>query len=837
MRKHILLIFIIMLAAALSGCIVTKTPSSSNVTMSYGDTKTFKVVVAATDDQLFWFIDNVPQAVPVTTKSINYTATGGKHTIVCRAVYIDIFGQPKEDTAVWYIDSNSPPTADAGMDQLVGEGVTVTLDGSNSSDPDGDIVSYAWLQTGGPAVILSDSSAVKPTFTSPIVLIGGASLSFQLTVTDATDLTSTATTIVNVSWSNAPPVANAGPNQLVGQEVLVTLDASASTDPDDGIASYKWEQIAGPLPFVTLSDASAVNPTFTSPTVGQGGEALVFKLTVTDVGGLKATDTVIINDSWSNAPPTAIAGPDQTKAEGSVVTLDASASYDTDDGIASYSWVQTGGAEVTLSNPHAIKPTFTTPDVGMAGDVLTFELTVTDRGGLQATDSVVIDITWVNAPPVAEAGPNQSVEKGLVATLNGGGSTDPDDGIVSFLWQQTGGPAVTLVDANMSIATFTANVAVNSVLTFKLTVTDAGSLISTDTCTVTVVAVPIFVKISGGYNFSAGIKGDGTLWTWGLNAYGQLGHGDLVNRLTPTQVGSDTNWSSVAAGSYHTVAIKTDGTLWAWGYNANGQVGDGTTTTRIVPKQIGTATNWIVVDAGATYTVAMKGDASLWCWGDNNKGQLGDGTTTGRLVPTRVGASNTWLMIDSGLQHTAAIDSSGKLWTWGLNAYGQLGDGTIVNKLVPTQIGTDTTWVYASAGDNHTVARKADGTLWATGSNSNGQLGLGDTTDRLTLTQVGSDTDWGRADAGTTHTAAVKAGGTLWCWGFNGNGQLGDGTTTDSWVPLQIGTDTDWNAADAGYYHSLGIKAGTALWAWGKNNDGQLGDGTTTDASSPVSIW
>ena len=798
MRKHILLLFIVMLTAMLSGCILSKTPPADYVTMSYGQTQTFSVKVLG-NNPISWTLDGVLQ--PETGTSYVYTAKAGTHTLIIRTT----FGLDNSDTEIWYITANGPPTASAGNDQTVGQGITVTLDGSNSSDPDNDIVSYAWLQTGGPAVTLSDASSVKPTFTSPTVPKEGAALTFQLTVTDATSLTSTATTIVTVSWSNKPPVANAGPNQLVNEGVLVTLDASASTDPDDGIASYAWEQIAGPLPFATLSDPGAVKPTFMSPTVGQGGEALVFKLTVTDAGGLKSTDTVIINDSWGNLPPTAIAGPDQTKAEGSVVTLDASVSYDTDDGIASYSWVQTGGASVTLSDPHAIKPTFTTPDVGMDGDVLTFELTVTDRGGLQATDSVDIKITWVNAPPVAEAGPNQSVEKGLVATLNGKGSTDPDDGIVSFLWQQTGGPAVTLVDANTDTATFTANVAVNSVLTFRLTVTDAHSLISTDTCTVTVIAVPIFVKISGGYYFSAGIKGDGTLWTWGLNAYGQLGQGDLATRLIPTQVGTDTDWASVAAGNYHTVAVKTDGTLWAWGYNANGQVGDGTTTTRIVPKQIGTLTNWILVDAGARHTVAMKGDASIWCWGDNNKGQLGDNTTTERHVPTRVGASNTWVMIDSGAEHTAAIDSSGKLWTWGFNANGQLGDGTIVEKHVPTQIGTDTNWVYASAGDNHTVARKAAGTLWATGSNSNGQLGLGDTTDRLTLTQVGSETDWGRADAGTTHTAAVKASGTLWCWGFNGNGQLGLGDTTDRLTPAQVGLETDWIAVDAGYYHTLGI--------------------------------
>jgi len=835
MRKHIALLWMVMLTAMLGGCILSKTPASDTVYMQYGETKTFSVqLFRGEDDIITWTLDGVPLVLPPHTTSFNYTAVGGEHTLVVRATYGPLSIM---DTEAWHIISTNPPVANAGPPQTVDEEVTVTLDASNSSDPDGDIVSYAWEKIDGPAVTLSDASAVQPTFTSPIVPIGGAALTFKVTVTDSTGLADTATTIVNVTWSNAEPVANAGPDQTVAEGVIVTLDGSGSTDPDDGIASYAWEQIAGPLPFVTITGADTANPTFTTPIVGMGGEALVFKLTVTDNGGLKTTDTVIVNVTWSNLPPTTEAGPDQTVSEGSVVTLDGSASTDTDDGIASYAWVQTDGPVVTLSNPAAIKPTFTTPDVGMAGDVLTFELTVTDMGGLMATDSVSINVTWVNAPPVAEAGPNQSVGKDSEVSLNGTASSDPDDGIASYLWQQTGGPAVTLVNANTAIASFTANVAVSSVLTFTLTVTDVGGLTSTDTCTVTVLAAPIYSTISGGFYFSVAIKTDGTLWAWGLNAYGQLGDGTTIKKLVPTQIGTDTNWASVAAGNYHTMAIKTDGTLWAWGYNGNGQLGDGTTTIKVVPTQIGTTTNWVAVDAGGIHTVAMKSDASIWAWGDNSKGQLGDGTTTTRLVPTRIGASNTWVQIDAGALHTAAIDTAGKLWAWGYNFYGQLGDGTTADRLVPTQIGTATNWVQVSAGNNHTVARKAAGTLWAWGMNSFGQLGLGDTTDRSAPVQIGSATTWGTVDTGTSHTVAVMTDGTLWAWGYNSNGQLGLGDTVNRLVPTQIGIDTDWLVADAGYYHSLGIKAGNSLYAWGKNNDGQLGDGTTTDVWSPLQIW
>jgi len=91
----------------------------------------------------------------------------------------------------------------------------VTLNGSNSSDPDNGIASYLWTQTAGPSVTMSGSTTGRPTFTSPNVGSGGTSLAFQLTVADNGGLKSTDICIINVSWVNQPPTANAGPNQTV----------------------------------------------------------------------------------------------------------------------------------------------------------------------------------------------------------------------------------------------------------------------------------------------------------------------------------------------------------------------------------------------------------------------------------------------------------------------------------------------------------------------------------------------------------------------------------------------------------------------------------------------
>jgi hypothetical protein len=190
-------------------------------------------------------------------------------------------------------EANDPPVANAGEDQTVDEGTTVTLDGSASDDPDGQIASYLWTQTAGTSVTLSDSSAVQPTFTAPNVDEDGEALTFQLTVTDNGGLQDSDTCIVNVTSANQPPTADAGPDQTVDEGVTVTLDGSNSSDPDDGIASYLWTQTTGTS--VTLSDSSAVQPTFTAPNVDEDGEALTFKVTVTDNGGLQSSDTCIVN--------------------------------------------------------------------------------------------------------------------------------------------------------------------------------------------------------------------------------------------------------------------------------------------------------------------------------------------------------------------------------------------------------------------------------------------------------------------------------------------------------------------------------------------------------------
>ena len=122
-----------------------------------------------------------------------------------------------ETVDILIVVPNSPPVADAGPNQSVDEGVTVTLDASNSDDSDNGIVSYLWEQVPVPGTVaISDPTAMTPTFSTPNVGPGGAALTFRLTVSDG-EATDTDTTIVNVSWVNIEPVANAGVDRTVSR--------------------------------------------------------------------------------------------------------------------------------------------------------------------------------------------------------------------------------------------------------------------------------------------------------------------------------------------------------------------------------------------------------------------------------------------------------------------------------------------------------------------------------------------------------------------------------------------------------------------------------------------
>ena len=186
-----------------------------------------------------------------------------------------------------------------------------------------------------------------------------------------------------------------------------------------------------------------------------------------------------------------------------------------------------------------------------------------------------------------------------------------------------------------------------------------------------------WATVSAGAIHSLAVKTNGTLWAWGNGQFGQLGN-NVFNSATwtVTQVGTANDWLSVSAGNRFSIATKTTGTLWSWGLNNFGQLGINNIIDQALPVQVGTASNWVRIDAGNRHSLAVDAAGFMWAWGDNTFGQFGDGTNTSSLIPILVGTSNNWSLVSAGFDHSMALDLSGVLYTFGNNTNGQLCDGT-----------------------------------------------------------------------------------------------------------------------------------------------------------------
>ncbi|OGG61704.1 hypothetical protein A3C87_03815 [Candidatus Kaiserbacteria bacterium RIFCSPHIGHO2_02_FULL_49_34] len=426
---------------------------------------------------------------------------------------------------------------------------------------------------------------------------------------------------------------------------------------------------------------------------------------------------------------------------------------------------------------------------------------------------------------------------------------------------------------------------------------------------------------------------EGGLYVWGANQFGQLGLGDNNNRLHPTRVGTDSDWSAVAPGIYHTLAIKTNGDLYAWGLGAQGQLGQGNGTNYNTPQQVTAIVGaWQKISAGSHHSLAIHSDGTLYTFGYNAFGQLGrsgtantpiaidanlytqvhagylhsyvvrsDGTVlsfgrndSGQLCngeitpPTQANATpyaipiSNYAKIATGLQHIIFLMQDGTVRACGQGGSGQIGNSSTTNVLTPTDIGAGSGWLNVVAGLGHSAAQKADG-WYVWGSNQYGQLGLADFVNRTApvflgstidelipaanatflhmadggslvtgsaimneqaafawretpISILGTATDWVSGHAQFISTIALRANGTLWSWGASTSGQLGLGDFTNKSSPQQIGTNTNWVELATGYATAFARNSNNEMFAWGNASYGSLGDGTETNKSSPVQI-
>ena len=289
------------------------------------------------------------------------------------------------------------------------------------------------------------------------------------------------------------------------------------------------------------------------------------------------------------------------------------------------------------------------------------------------------------------------------------------------------------------------------------------------------------------------VKSDGTLWTWGHGNNGKLGQNDVASLSSPTQVGTDTTWSTVSRGYFNCFAKKTDGTLWAWGFNDYGQLGQNNKTEYSSPVQI-PGTTWTEVTGGYYHTLGVKTDGTLWSWGDGHIGVLGKNSTTDYSSPIQIGSATNWKQAQGGWYTSAAVKTNGELFVWGNANHGKMGENQPSNldRSSPIQI-PGTTWSIIEAQNEGMSAIKTDGTLWTWGRNEYGQLAINDVVSRSSPVQI-PGTTWSVISSGTGPNTALKTDGTAWAWGRGAEGPLGQNSTAHFSSPVQIGSETDFTA-------------------------------------------
>lgn len=268
-------------------------PDNDQLSYAWGESSGPHVKLASYFDTTTTF--TAPMIYPDTNKVLLFMLTAD-----------DGHGGKSSATVTVNVVSTHHPATVVCQDMTVSEKSQVTL-AATVTNPDNDVLSYAWKQTSGQPVVLSSTTDANPTFTAPSYNAAGNELKFEVDVNDgisdvqSCDMTVTVNPLPVVV---SPPVANAGPDLTVTEGIQVTLDGSASTGKH---LSYSWKQTGGEP--VALLFASTAHPVFFAPNVDVGQtKVLEFTLTVSNENG-QSTDSVSITVVNPNLGPTAVITP------------------------------------------------------------------------------------------------------------------------------------------------------------------------------------------------------------------------------------------------------------------------------------------------------------------------------------------------------------------------------------------------------------------------------------------------------------------------------------------------------------------------------------------------
>ena len=287
------------------------------------------------------------------------------------------------------------------------------------------------------------------------------------------------------------------------------------------------------------------------------------------------------------------------------------------------------------------------------------------------------------------------------------------------------------------------------------------------------------VALAAGAQHSLALKNNGTVWAWGENDDGQLGEGTNNDAWSPVQVRAFAlvRALAIAAGDNHSLAVDGNGEVWAWGKNDFGQLGDSSIVNRSTPVKVKQLAGVVQVAAGATHSVALKSDGSVWAWGDRRHLQLGDGAqqqASWTPIRVRFGLPVTppqylenIAALAAGGEHNLVLNTNHDMLVWGSDRYLESSaDGGGYSVIGPD--GTRLTFsqhlqgitgrlTAVRAGTNHSLALTEEGRVWAWGRNDQGQLGDSTLSDPIGVYAVKRLLGAKAIAAGGAHSLALVA--------------------------------------------------------------------------------
>uniref|UniRef100_A0A2P2KSG4 Uncharacterized protein MANES_03G058900 n=1 Tax=Rhizophora mucronata TaxID=61149 RepID=A0A2P2KSG4_RHIMU len=409
------------------------------------------------------------------------------------------------------------------------------------------------------------------------------------------------------------------------------------------------------------------------------------------------------------------------------------------------------------------------------------------------------------------------------------------------------------------------------------------------------------ISIAAGEGHTLALTGDGCVYSWGRGMFGRLGTGSESDELCPVQVRFDPSESGtqsqdkilkfvgISAGAYHSLALADDGSVWSWGYNAYNsavpclveqflELGSSESFTDKSETRTKAQLKVSSVKAGGMMSLAIDNFGGLWIWGNCSQQSGEEGgfsfVATYAPFPVRDLYGHKVVKVACGNEHVVALvtaqetcDHQGlQCYCWGSNNHGQLGLGDREKRIQPHIIGTfnqDSSWVVyeVACGAFHTALlthRKRPGetlesVCWTFGLGDNGQLGHGTTQSVLKPQPVEGLPQHIyviSVDCGLFHTSVVSSAGDVWSWGMEkGLGLCPNASFTgqdagDAMSPLQIPGSGVCNPefhdpiqVACGAAHTVVVALnGYKLWSWGRGRSGFLGDGKAVDCFVPTAV-